>query len=256
MRWHWSFLALLVLHSLVEVTPAQVIDSAEWDGNSLRCGINYYYPGIGISEVSFQITFWSDNVINKVDSIVVPLRIIGSNIVAVDTTTKKSFAGSIVAAFQNKRVTKFDNADPAVPPFYLVYSASNPGNDVNGTGVFANVVVRVNDSCTICIDTFFSETIFHYFYTQTDVGYQPYWNGPYCCKVVLVEYLPGDVNLDKNVNIVDVVAQVGYVFRQREPESVQAADVNADCRVTLADIFYLANYVFRAGEKPRVGCIL
>jgi len=250
----FTFLLLIgiTLPAFSQGDPEGALDSAY-----IVCGKNAYF-GSGTSQVRFQLRYWSDNTgSNRAVELFAALKISGANVVSVDTVVAKAYRGSGLEHFDILDVYKEGNQDPVVLPYILTYGAISFHGGITGESLWANITAVVKDTGTVCLDVF-SEGAFidgpFYFLTELALMYLPHWSGPYCCKVEL--HPPGDVNLDKNVNIVDVVAQVGYVFRQREPESVQAADVNVDCKVTLADIFYLANYVFKAGEKPKVGCIL
>jgi hypothetical protein len=66
-------------------------------------------------------------------------------------------------------------------------------------------------------------------------------------------YSPGDLNLDRNVDIVDAVFLVNYLFRNgKEPCPLKSADANCDQEVTIADAVYLINYIFRSGSTPQI----
>jgi hypothetical protein len=245
---------------LVGIYQSYGLAQPEPDINSfakISCGKLPWF-GSGTSEAYLQLRYRClETGGNKPAGLIATLKIDGANVVSVDTTVAKAYAGSGLAHFSVLSVHKEYNPDPQTPDFVVTYGAVNFFGGIYGDSLWANVVVTVNDTGTICVDTFRIPRSSNWpleYTTELAYRFKPFWFGPYCCKVEL--YSPGDVNLDKNVNIVDVVAQVGYVFRQRKPESVQAADVNGDCEITLADIFYLANYVFKAGEKPKVGCIL
>lgn len=67
--------------------------------------------------------------------------------------------------------------------------------------------------------------------------------------------LPGDVNLNHQVDIDDIVIVIEYLFRDgAQPPILVPADVNGDCLVNLVDVVYLINYVFRGGISPQAGC--
>jgi hypothetical protein len=67
----------------------------------------------------------------------------------------------------------------------------------------------------------------------------------------LLECICGDVNTDGEVNIVDVVCMVNWMFDNGPglcPESM--GDVNLFRGVSVADIVYLINYLFSDGPAP------
>jgi hypothetical protein len=234
-------------------------DPGDQDSVYLVCNKNGYF-GSGLSQVTFSLRFKSDNTgSDRISSASAILRIESDIISSVDTTTTKAFDGSAIEHFDILSVGKAENPDPSAAPFLMVYGGVTFYEGVSGESLFFNVVLNVNDTGIVCIDTLYYDygmwpcPCYVNFITQTAVAYRPHWPGRICCKIEV--HPPGDVNLDHSVNVTDIVAQVGYLFRNRKPESVQAADVNGDCGVTLGDIFYLANHIFKSGEKPLVGCV-
>jgi len=66
-----------------------------------------------------------------------------------------------------------------------------------------------------------------------------------------VQFLRGDANGDKKVNISDIVYLVSYLFKHGPaPALLQAGDVNCDSKVTVVDIVYLVAYFFKHGPSP------
>ncbi len=245
----------LVLFNLASaqwgIDPEGITDSAY-----ISCGKNGWF-GSGLSQVTFKLRYYSDNTgDNQIAAMGAILIATGTGIVALDTTLKKAFEGTAVEHFDILSVTKNANPDPSQLPAEFVYGAVSFSEELQaGDSILANVVFYMNDTGTVCIETTSTQTFYNgvSFVTKLAQFYNAHWPGGVCCKVKL--HPPGDVNLDKKVDIVDVVAGVGYIFRGRRPESVQAIDVNANCQWTLADILYLANHVFKFGPVPQVGCL-
>ncbi len=70
-------------------------------------------------------------------------------------------------------------------------------------------------------------------------------------------YIAGDLNIDGQTNLSDLIWLVNYVFKGGPPPDPELwiGDVNADCKVNLADIIYYVNYIFKSGSQPKVGCV-
>jgi len=65
-------------------------------------------------------------------------------------------------------------------------------------------------------------------------------------------YLSGDVVLDGNVDTVDLVYIVNYLFRSGTGILPGwTGDANADGEVTISDVVYLVNYLFKSGPPPQ-----
>lgn len=63
--------------------------------------------------------------------------------------------------------------------------------------------------------------------------------------------LHGDVNLDGEVNIADVVYLINYLFNNGPaPPLMLLADINGNGEVILDDVVHLINYLFRGGPPP------
>lgn len=61
----------------------------------------------------------------------------------------------------------------------------------------------------------------------------------------------GDANADINVDLVDVVYLINYVFKSATPPNpLWAGDVNEDTNIDLVDVVYLINYLFKNGPPP------
>jgi hypothetical protein len=65
--------------------------------------------------------------------------------------------------------------------------------------------------------------------------------------------LHGDVNLDGQLSVADVVYLVNYLFKGGPaPQLFIVADVNRDGKLTVADVIYLINYLFKGGPAPKI----
>jgi hypothetical protein len=65
----------------------------------------------------------------------------------------------------------------------------------------------------------------------------------------------GDVNMDGEINVGDVIYLVNYLFEEGpEPIPWESGDVNCDGAVDIADVVYLINYLFIDGPPPPPSC--
>ena len=79
--------------------------------------------------------------------------------------------------------------------------------------------------------------------TRADMGAIPYNQ--------LREFIRGDVNQDKEVNLADVVYSLEYLFAGGEkPRCLETADINNDKRIDLSDSIYLLRHLYADGPKP------
>jgi hypothetical protein len=68
--------------------------------------------------------------------------------------------------------------------------------------------------------------------------------------------IPGDANVDGDVNVGDIVYIINFIFKEgAEPPVPNWADVNYDCLINVGDAVFLINYVFRDGAEPTLGCV-
>jgi hypothetical protein len=127
-----------------------------------------------------------------------------------------------------------------------------------GKGILSYLYLSVQDTGAASLDTAIisegpqTQTIF----TLTDFTEM-------CPEVVLKserhlsaqDSPPGDANGSGEVNVVDVVFLINYLFRNGpEPAYPPCADPNVDCWVTVSDVVYLINYVLKSGATPHLGC--
>ncbi|MCX6832270.1 MAG: SBBP repeat-containing protein, partial [candidate division Zixibacteria bacterium] len=70
------------------------------------------------------------------------------------------------------------------------------------------------------------------------------------------DYVCGDANADEQVNLLDAVFLIDYIFvGGPAPQSLSLADVNCSGgTINIADVVLLINYIFRAGPAPCDGC--
>ncbi len=67
--------------------------------------------------------------------------------------------------------------------------------------------------------------------------------------------IPGDVNGDEAVDVLDVIFLIDYKFKGGSAPAIpQLGDVNNDCIINVLDIIYLINYKFKDGPEPILGC--
>ncbi len=73
--------------------------------------------------------------------------------------------------------------------------------------------------------------------------------------IILGDTPCGDADGSRDINIVDVVYMVNYIFRDgAPPQDIREGDVDCDLRFTIADVVYLINYIFKAGQEPCLRC--
>ncbi|MBK7091133.1 MAG: dockerin type I repeat-containing protein [bacterium] len=65
----------------------------------------------------------------------------------------------------------------------------------------------------------------------------------------------GDVNQSGDVNIVDAVGLINFIFGVSfDPINAEDADVNCDGLIRITDCVYLVNYIFLGGNAPCAAC--
>ena len=65
------------------------------------------------------------------------------------------------------------------------------------------------------------------------------------------DYICGDANGDRMVNVGDAVFMIAYIFKGGQaPDPLIAADVNSDGFANVGDAVYLIAYVFKGGNAP------
>lgn len=73
-------------------------------------------------------------------------------------------------------------------------------------------------------------------------------------------YIPGDVNCDQAVNLIDILYLINYKYKNPPgpaPMPPSSGDVNADCDINLLDILYFIDYKYGtpAGPELLCGCV-
>lgn len=72
---------------------------------------------------------------------------------------------------------------------------------------------------------------------------------------IAFNYLPGDVNGDYAINMLDITYYINYLYKGgpalRWP--IWRANVNGDESYNLLDIIYLVKFLYRGGDRPRIG---
>ncbi len=65
------------------------------------------------------------------------------------------------------------------------------------------------------------------------------------------DYICGDVNGSKTVNILDVTYLISYLYKGGpSPDPIEAADVNSSGTVNILDVTYLIGYLYKGGPEP------
>jgi hypothetical protein len=65
------------------------------------------------------------------------------------------------------------------------------------------------------------------------------------------EWICGDANSDRNVNMLDILYLIAYLYKGGPaPETPEAADVNNDTSIDMLDILYLIGYLYKGGAEP------
>jgi len=69
--------------------------------------------------------------------------------------------------------------------------------------------------------------------------------------ISLIDYIPGDANRDFNVNILDVVYLINYLYKSGpSPDPFASGDNNGSVTINILDITYLIDFLYRSGPAP------
>ena len=123
-----------------------------------------------------------------------------------------------------------------------------------GRGIFATLCFTIQDIGAASVDTIFFPPLNHLiFVTIQPVSYTPRFVPGHFS---VIQYHPGDVDFDSNINLVDVIYLANYILKNGPlPPHPITADVNSDCAINLIDVIYLANNILKNGPDSLPGCI-
>jgi hypothetical protein len=110
---------------------------------------------------------------------------------------------------------------------------------------------------TICFDSaFFGNGGKWMWVVDGDNTLHPSWDGPHCYTIEEAVYMPGDIDVDGEIAIADLVWLVDYMFLSGAvPPVLEACDLNGDCiKPDISDLIYLVDYMFNGGNSPLFSC--
>jgi hypothetical protein len=122
----------------------------------------------------------------------------------------------------------------------------NPGDSEILNVYFTVLSGSSNDATVISLENI-GENYAYFESTQSGFAYNP------AIKEGLVT-LPmecGDVNRDMNINILDIVFMINFLYKSGPaPVPAEKANVNNDGAVNILDIVYLINHLYKEGPGP------
>jgi hypothetical protein len=68
-------------------------------------------------------------------------------------------------------------------------------------------------------------------------------------------FIPGDVNDNGIVNILDITGLVAYLYKGATVQHPSACDVTGDCTSNILDVSYLTAFLYKGGDEPLAGCV-
>ena len=110
---------------------------------------------------------------------------------------------------------------------------------------------------TICFDSAFYGNAGRWMWAvDGDNTLLPSWDGPHCFTIEEATYIPGDIDVDGQIAISDLVMLVDYMFLSGPvPPIMEACDVNGDCiQPDISDLIYMVDYMFDDGDLPLFSC--
>lgn len=116
--------------------------------------------------------------------------------------------------------------------------------------LLATMTFKLEDSTTIAIDTCMWPPGRANVFSRSDaVTYIPRLNMPHGISVL--RSIWGDANGDQEINIIDVIYMMNYLFRYGPPPvTFEAGDANCDDDHGILDVVYLINYLYKNGPVP------
>jgi hypothetical protein len=181
----WPYLSVCI-SSLIFATSSQAFIFPDPQGDHdyffVDCGANVY-PGSGTVVATFDIKLFTDNTYpNRISGFGSPVLITVSNnaLVSVDTTVAAVFGGIALSGW-----TLYASAGPApynnptVSPFHLSIGGFTSSSGLDpGTRTMAHIKVRVNQVCTVQIDTLSTQTLNPSAVTEQAANVDFAWGGP------------------------------------------------------------------------------
>jgi hypothetical protein len=263
----------LLLVTLVWASPllGQTDPQGAWD----YVYLNYKgegYPGTGQREICLQLRGHIDNTgNNRVQTWCVPVKITGSNIVSVDTSLSKVFAGSI-SEHSSILVVEYDGP-PNLTYHHFSVAAVNFTNGITGDSILANICLTIADTGTICLDTLHFGLAQFIFGTELAQYYVPGWGGTLgqgypeglgvCNSVPFCDAKPGDANASGTLTVADILSLFYYINGKPNyppcgsnsglcwlSDELCRGDWNGDGLVRFVDIQYGVNYIFNRPGGP------
>jgi len=76
-------------------------------------------------------------------------------------------------------------------------------------------------------------------------------------ELTVIEYegFPGDIDLNRTVDILDIIYLIDFMYKGGSPPGKpELADPNNDCMINILDAVYLINYKYKDGPDPILGC--
>jgi hypothetical protein len=154
-------------------------------------------------------------------------------------------------------VTPTDEFIYEVFNFYVTY-VDDDGDTPTMTSVYIDDVSfsmdlysGTGENGTYHYSTDFIDAGEHNFYFYFEDGFGGTKRLPSSGKLFLTAYKCGDVNVDNEVNVSDVIYLINFLFKGGPaPSFLDCADANGDTQVNVSDVIYLINFLFKGGPSP------